>query len=80
MGSASSRSHEATQESPTSAGHGRTDERPAATAFLERETADTAPRLGRYCNTDPRFWFTAQVTLCKAEREVDLSTIPGRAA
>ena len=45
-------------------------------------TADTALRLGRYFNTDPRFWLNAQVAhdLSKAESEVDLSTIPIRAA
>jgi addiction module HigA family antidote len=45
-------------------------------------TADTALRLGRYFNTDPRFWLNAQVAhdLSKAESEVDLSSIPNRAA
>jgi len=45
-------------------------------------TADTALRLARYFNTDPRFWLNAQVAhdLSKAESEVDLSGIPSHAA
>jgi len=57
------------------------------TAFLKsRErrgvTADTALRLARYVNNDPRFRLNAQVAhdLSKAEREVELSGIPRRAA
>jgi hypothetical protein len=45
-------------------------------------TADTALRLARYFNTDPRFWLNAQVAhdLSKAETEVDLRGVPRRAA
>jgi addiction module HigA family antidote len=45
-------------------------------------TADTALRLGRYFNTDPRFWLNAQVAhdLSKAERQVDLTGISSRTA
>lgn len=45
-------------------------------------TADTAIRLGRYFDTDPRFWTNLQTAhdLSKAEAEVDYSAIPTRAA
>jgi antitoxin HigA-1 len=40
-------------------------------------TADTALRLARYFDTDPRFWLNAQVAydLSKAESETDYSVI-----
>jgi addiction module HigA family antidote len=45
-------------------------------------TADTAIRLARYFNTDPRFWTNLQTAheLSKAEAETDYSTVPTRAA
>lgn len=45
-------------------------------------SADTAIRLGRYFDTDPRFWTNLQTAhdLSKAEAEVDYSAIPTRAA
>jgi addiction module HigA family antidote len=43
-------------------------------------TADTALRLGRYFDTDPRFWLNAQVAydLSRAASETDYSAIPNR--
>jgi antitoxin HigA-1 len=45
-------------------------------------TADTALRLGRYFDTDARFWLNLQTAhdLSKAEAVVDLSKVPRRAA
>lgn len=45
-------------------------------------SADTAIRLGRYFNTDPRFWLNLQAAhdLSKAETAHDYSTIRPRAA
>lgn len=45
-------------------------------------TADTAIRLGRYFNTDPRFWLNLQTAydLSQAERSTDYSTIAPRSA
>jgi antitoxin HigA-1 len=45
-------------------------------------SADTAIRLGRYFDTDPRFWTNLQTAhdLSKAEAEVDYSAVPTRAA
>lgn len=45
-------------------------------------TADTALRLGRYFGTDPRFWLNLQTAhdLSKAESQIDLTTVPRRAA
>lgn len=44
-------------------------------------TADTAIRLARYFDTDPRFWLNLQTApdLSKAEAETDYSTVPTRA-
>jgi addiction module HigA family antidote len=45
-------------------------------------SADTAIRLARYFNTDPRFWLNLQAAhdLSKAEQTHDYSTISPRAA
>ena len=45
-------------------------------------SADTAIRLGRYFETDPRFWLNLQAAhdLSKAEAEQDYSAIRPRAA
>lgn len=45
-------------------------------------TADTAIRLGRYFDTDPRFWLNLQLAhdLSKAEAAADYSAIRPRAA
>lgn len=45
-------------------------------------SADTAIRLGRYFNTDPRFWLNLQAAhdVSKAEAGTDYSRIPRRAA
>jgi addiction module HigA family antidote len=45
-------------------------------------TADTAIRLGRYFDTDPRFWLNLQLAhdLSKAEAVADYSAIRPRAA
>lgn len=45
-------------------------------------SADTAIRLGRYFETDPRFWLNLQAAhdLSKAEAEQDYSAIHPRAA
>src|SRR5688572_17688064 len=45
-------------------------------------TADTAIRLGKYFDTDARFWLNLQVAhdLSKAEAANDYSGIPSRAA
>lgn len=45
-------------------------------------TADTAIRLGRYFDTDPRFWLNLQSAhdLSKAQAENDYSGVPTRAA
>lgn len=45
-------------------------------------SADTAIRLGRYFDTDPRFWLNLQAAhdLSKAEVEQDYSAISPRAA
>ena len=45
-------------------------------------TADTAIRLGRYFDTDPRFWLNMQqgFELSKAHAETDYSSVPTRAA
>lgn len=45
-------------------------------------TADTAIRLGRYFDTDPRFWLNLQLAhdLSKAAAETDYSNIQKRAA
>jgi antitoxin HigA-1 len=45
-------------------------------------SADTAIRLGRYFDTDPRFWTNLQTAhdLSKAEAEVDYSAVPVRVA
>ena len=45
-------------------------------------TADTAIRLGRYFDTDARFWLNLQVAhdLSRAEAVNDYSGIPSRAA
>lgn len=45
-------------------------------------TADTAIRLGRYFDTDPRFWLNLQAAhdLSKAEAQQDYSAIHPRAA
>ena len=45
-------------------------------------TADTAIRLGRYFDTDPRFWLNLQLAhdLSKAAAETDYSAVQTRAA
>lgn len=45
-------------------------------------TADTALRLGRYFDTDPRFWLNLQQSydLSKAQAAIDLTKVPRRAA
>jgi addiction module HigA family antidote len=45
-------------------------------------SADTAIRLGRYFNTDPRFWLNLQAAhdLSKAETHHDYTAITPRAA
>jgi antitoxin HigA-1 len=45
-------------------------------------TADTAIRLGRYFNTDPRFWLNLQAAhdLSKAEKAHSKKIVPRKAA
>ena len=45
-------------------------------------SADTAIRLGRYFNVDPRFWMNLQAAhdLSKAQQSHDYSTLPVRMA
>ncbi len=61
------------------------DRHPADTEIIAGRrsiSADTAIRLGRYFDTDPRFWLNLQAAhdLSKAEAENDYSGVPTRAA